>query len=230
MEHDINTLGTRALDLINEVNNCTPLLELLSGEICGSAWRDETNHLPEYINYGMGETRIVFWDNNKCDYVFKINFTDNYKDYGGDEAFLYKKAKELGIESCFAWTAKVAEWEDIDIYAMEYCNISDMDNSDNSYFYHRERFCNENGWDIDNLTDKEQEIVSRNCNHYNCGSHDGMIDFAGSQWEEYKYNTFLSMVDHYGMNDLHSGNWGYRDNGDFVLTDYAGYESIIVRD
>lgn len=224
MDHDIQALGFKAESLINELITAANFNDFLNGTQSYYDWLwDNREYIPSHIESSNGATRIVFWDKDECDYVFKINMNREDIDYGKQEAYIYQKAIDAGIEDHFAWTAKVYSCYGLDVYAMEYCSVDCDKTSSESWDYHARVICEEEGWDFDNLTSEEQEQLQCYVEDAEYAQTDGMLEFARSQMTYTDFHSFYDFIDDMRLNDLHCGNWGYRGD-QLILVDYAGYE------
>jgi len=221
----ILSLGHKAETLIEELKAAANFESFLNGEQDYYDWLwDNSKSIPEHIGTANGATRFVFWDNDEPSCVFKINMYRGGIDYGKQEVYIYNKAVERGVEEHFAWAAKVYSYGANDVYAMEYCSVDYDRTSDESWEYHARAICAEEDWDYDNLSDYEQEQLQCYVEDSEYAQTAGMLEFARSQmsWEE--FYDFRGFINDMGLNDLHCGNWGYRNCDKLVLVDYAGYE------
>ena len=120
MTHNINEIREQAQDLMQELINEAGFGAFLKGNMTWHDWfgRARRNgHIPSHIRITSGCTRMVFWDEDNCDYVFKLNIYPDEIDYGASEVFIYERACDAHIEQCFAWTAKVIDDEKFPIWS-----------------------------------------------------------------------------------------------------------------
>ena len=169
-----------------------------------------------YLVHGM--TRVVVI-NEDFPWVLKFNFKNEKmrRDYNFLEAKYYELACEEGIEEFFAATYFLKNIDDVDVYVQEKVE-ADEDAVSSSFFeytlenYFSDRVVeneededklNDDAWDEANSLDNEERIYAMIENYSDARR---VVDFASK----------------YQINDLHSGNWGYRD-AQPVLIDYSGY-------
>lgn len=186
-------------------------------------------------HYGLwfdcGATRIVIGDEYD-DYIIKFQTDHSGVDYGSIEAWVYADAKEQGFESKFALCEKLLDYvyfaEDgtkfiypIYVYERVYCNYDTI--SDDSYGYHYNSFCEQE--DIDPSLDESRDRYYNEDGNYSGSA--AMMEFAFNFWHEGLAfeEKFMKFLREHHVNDMHAGNWGYRDN-DLVMTDYAGYGEL----
>lgn len=181
-------------------------------------WRDTfyENDLESKLEIDLagGCTRFVLVPRSG-NYVFKIQYDfDKDIDYCANEAAVYVAAEQEGVADFFAWTACIGVYGATPVYAMEKVDVDEDRNCEDSYFYHCEQWKEENGCDDDDEVDPGDY-----------DDHDGMIEYAIAHNGDLMRKA-VKLIDNIGINDLHSGNWGYR--GDvFVLVDYGGYRTLL---
>ena len=159
--------------------------------------------------FHSGCSRVVLVPN--CgDYVFKFQYDDGDTiDYCKQECVVYGMAKERGVEEYFAWTECLGQYGRALVYVMEKVEVNESRNSDESYRYHAEKWKDEHPDEDFDECDIDYDDT------------DGMIEFAIAHNGGYMESA-IDLICELGINDLHSGNWGFR--GDvLVLTDYGGY-------
>lgn len=225
-EASILSLGHKAETLIEELKAAANFENFLNGDQDYYDWLwDNSKSIPEHIGFANGATRFVFWDKDEPSYVFKINiYHHDDIDYGKQEVYIYNKAVEQGVEEHFAWAAKVYSYGANDVYAMEYCSVDCDRTSSESWEYHARAICEEENWDFDHLSDEEQEQLQCYVEDSEYAQTTGMLEFARSQMSRDEFHDFYDFITDMDINDLHCGNWGYRNCDKLVLVDYAGYE------
>lgn len=197
----------RAIDL--DFNN--PFRVLDDYELC-----------PDYIHWGYGATRIAVWD-DEHDFVIKFARDVEYEKYTEAEVDLYSRAKELGIETHFAWIDKFASSYTEDdgtympaIYVAEFLYCDDNEVGEVAWDYGYERYCESLGLDSsdeDNMDSYNDERIDEK---------DEILDYFLSQMsEEDRTKTYNFIYDN-DINDLHSGNYSFRGK-QLVIHDYAGW-------
>ena len=165
-----------------------------------------------------GMTRIVVICED-LPWVLKFNFQDKNmrQDYNLLEATNYKRACEEGVEEFFAATYYLGVVDGIMTYAQEKVEANEDVVSSSFFEYTLETYfsdrvveneededkLNDDAWDEANCLDNEDRIYAMIENFKD----------ARRVWE---------FTDKYDINDLHSGNWGYRGKQP-VLIDYSGY-------
>lgn len=192
-------------------------------------------HRQVYTEHGASKFVII---DKSCSHVVKIPFhgTEHYEDiyneetdeyeytddsyfedfygamtdgwnYCGDEAYIYSLAEEAGFEKFFAETKLLTytKREGIPIYIQERV----------------ESFSR--GKTKSKASEKSKEIaeVYHNNVHLARIHKDWIADAIEFYGEDY-VREFLEWYKEYA-NDLHSGNIGYRFNGEPVILDYSGY-------
>lgn len=222
----------RLLDALNnEYNFGDQILGTEDAECALDHW-GEKNDAEENLSawFGCGATRIVIGD-DRCDWVLKIGMDRSDFDYGALEVETYEDAVREGIDKCFAQVELLCRYEfhDADgnteifpVYIMECCACGYDQISDDSCNYHFTSFCEENG--LDQQSDESWDEFYHVHDDCQYADSEGMMEYALSVMrltDEEKDIFFNVLTAHY-VNDLHAGNWGYRDNM-IVLIDYAGY-------
>lgn len=186
-------------------------------------------------HYGLwfdcGATRIVMGDEND-DYIIKFQTDGCGVDYGSIEATVYADAIKEGFESKFVFCEKLFDYVHVAkdgteycypiyVYERVYCSYDTI--SDDSYDYHYKSFCEQE--DIDPELDSSRDRYYQEDGRYS-GSAE-MMEFAFNFWHEGLefQERFIRFLRKHYVNDMHAGNWGYRDN-ELVMTDYAGYGEL----
>ena len=162
------------------------------------------------IYFGCGCTRLVVFSADS-NYVFKIQYdTSDPVDYSRNERYVYSRAKELGCEEYFAWVDCIGRYGSVLVYAMEKVEVNEDQNSEDSYLYHVEQ------WHEEHDDEDEDDM---DLGEYD--DHFGMIEYAIA-YNGGNMSKAADLLSELGVNDLHSGNWGYRGRT-FVAVDYGGY-------
>ena len=187
---------------------------------------DHSDENREKVGWAYGCTRLVFWDPNRCDYVFKMNLPNTTINYSSSEAYIYGKACEEGVGEWFAsayFLERIA-YKGVfkSIYVMEYCSVNEEELVSNVYDSAIRSYCASRNIDWDNISDEDYDEVTRSIDYCECSTE--------SEVEKYLRATFSDSSDlfvflrKYGVNDTHSGNWGWNHLGHLVLLDYGGYK------
>lgn len=180
-----------------------------------------------YLDSNSGATKgILFFKD--LDVVIKIPFIGEescYEDdviefYGADgdwdycrlEANLYNCAKEKKIEIFFAETKYITTIQDYPIYTQPIVQIFYNSNIHKSF--------DESNKDYIKIKDslvKTSRIIADNY-----GLESEWLFIAFKKYGFYMLKKFLTFLKDYDINDLHSGNIGYKNNLP-ILLDYSGY-------
>lgn len=188
------------------------------------------------MNYGLrfyrGETKGCIVDCERQDWVIKVPFDRSTNpgnrrnedgtsiNYCALEAEKYAKACAKGIEDCFAATYEIGEINGVKVYLQEFANVDENSTDDSFYeyafeqvekYYNRdkededseERFRDEI-WDFIHEMDDQERICAVFGNHKNL-------------------RKICNFIDDEDINDLHSANWGFTNDGREVIIDYSGY-------
>ena len=180
---------------------------------------DNFNNLDDAgYHFNGGACRAVI-SNDNWEFVFKIHVSKYDKvNFCANEEFLYRKAKEEGIESAFAECVLVGIFFGQEVYAMEYCDCDEDSISDESYNYHFAKYCEDEGLDpssdeaMDEFSDVGYEYEEQDC----------ILEMAGHRWGREFANRVEDFFHRFSINDCHSANWGWK-NDELVVVDYAGY-------
>jgi len=172
---------------------------------------------PDWVSAEWGMTKFVLWENTKP-YVLKIPFrgkmTFKDQDYCRIELRNYFRAYETPIEDCFAWVDYLFEYHGCPIYIMEKVEC-DEERTESRAF---SAYCSHS------LSYLCGDISQEDMYDYFDDSNDRerMIGLLTEEWGEEKAENFLDFCSENNINDLHSGNFGYR-NGMLVIIDYSGF-------
>lgn len=233
MEHDIEAIRNEGLELLNLLKKNAHFDLFLNGDMRYDEWLHAFRaHIPAFISFSSGCTRLVFWNNSARDYVFKMNIYvgQNEIDYGKQEEYIYQRACEWGVQNCFAWTAKIIEDGMRSIYAMDYCHVDGPELSAEAYELFARQYCIDEGWDYDDLTDDQREDIGCALDDGEYAGTEGMLAYAEGYIDTVDLDALRSFINHYQLNDLHCGNWGFRSNQEFVIVDYAGWERELIKE
>lgn len=150
-----------------------------------------------------------YYDEDRDEYCFReFSATD---DYCAEEAVIYQKAKENGIEMLFAETKKVGTVQDYDIYTQPIVKIF-YDSTEHTHF-------NSNDKKYLKVKDSLEKITSK----YELYSlPEEWLFNVLKKYGFYMFKKFLNFIKENNVNDLHSGNIGYKNNLP-ILLDYSGY-------
>lgn len=186
-------------------------------------WYDKKNSALDRIGVRItnGETKLVIIDRHIPNWVVKLCFKDNCfgKDYCEREADFYRSACEVDLGQFFAASYYVCEVAGYDIYAQEYAEPNDDVFSEsfseyvkNNFDYSREDYEDEYEYDeaiMDAVYDMDDEDRIN-----------AIFEGVAPAW---KIADLVDFIQGYGINDLHSGNWGMTRDYRVVVFDYSGY-------
>ena len=174
-------------------------------------YRTIGNEVAENIAFYWGASKLVIVDEDN-DWVLKIPFCDKSRNYCAVEAENYKKAVEAGVEEPFAACYFLMEYEGAPCYVMEKINCDEQAIESDFYEIGSDKLLGEMS---------EDEI----CSYLGSMDTDEILDQLLEFYYEAGFlreiNAFLSVN---SINDLHTGNLGYRGDK-LVFVDYSGYYS-----
>ena len=168
-----------------------------------------------FVEWGM--TKFVLWEET-LPYVLKIPFRGRMhiknQDYCKVELENYLKAYETPIEDCFAWTDFLFNYHGYPVYIMEKVEC----NEEETEFKAFDAYCSNSLFYL--CGDLSREDMYNNFDDSN--DRERMIGLLSKEWGEEIAEDFLDFCNENNINDLHSGNFGYRD-GQLVIIDYSGF-------
>ena len=173
-------------------------------EDCEEKSESHCANCPYHYNcYGDEENEYYDFEFASRDATFERKW-----DYCETEAWLYQKAKDNGLEICFAETALLGFVDGHPIYYQAKAQIY-------SDYYTSTRKSH---------TKEEKLNTEEACRRIEgwCFNVDWLTDFLFAFGDE-MFQSFMAFIKTYGIKDLHSGNVGYVDEMP-VLVDYSGYE------
>lgn len=229
MKHDIEKLKVRFRDLLDMLTDEYGMSEYIDDSDSESFeynW-EEFSEAVEDIDVWMatGASKVVIGDEMR-DYVIKFQLPGSDFNYCEREVETYHEAIALGLESRFAWCAKLFNYPFvrgkhviiIPIYVMEYCECGYESIDSEVHEYKYKEFCSEHGYEENE--DSLEEFGD------SCWDADGptVLEWAFSEWgsNEGERQEVISFLYKMRINDLHPGNWGWC-NGHLVMIDYSGY-------
>lgn len=187
-------------------------------------------------NYGLhfyrGETKGCIVDFNRQEWVIKVPFDRSTNprlrrnedgtsiNYCALEAEKYARACAEGIEECFAAIYEVGEINGVKFYLQEFANVDEDSTTDSFYEYASEQ--------VEKYFSRDEEDED-NERHFV----DEIWDFIDDMDDEERVSAVFNghknirkirnFIDDEEINDLHSGNWGFTNDGREVIIDYSGY-------
>ena len=200
VERIINTLEEEGYD-INETEALT------SGHYFGE------------IECEWGASRLVIWD-SFYDYVIKVPLEPEYEKYCQREVDIYEAAVEEGLEENFGCCAcyQNSIEDGIGIYVMEFLTGGEDDAYNSAWEYGYKAYCEREGLNSNSSEARERFESDYSYDYDN----EMMFDFFKSQ-DETKAISLDSFIYDWSINDLHPGNYLFRDNR-LVICDYGGWD------
>ena len=168
-----------------------------------------------------GYCRMIIFHED-WDYVIKFTYNEEAEmAYCANEEFLYTKAQEWGVAECFAGVYFLGEFDNTDIYLVERCDCDEDKMYSDSYDNQFRNFCKERGYSVEEANDDIYEEFQEEYDGDWC-CQEGMLELAASKWGRELAAKVCEFLDHFGVNDCHSANWGYLGT-QLGIIDYAGY-------
>jgi len=184
------------------------------------------NSVPGSIQLSGGETKAVIWD-NEMPYVLKIPYFSTKtvdKNYCDREVDFYAEAEEAGLEDCFAWCDFLFFFHNCPVYIMEWADCDEGAIGDSAYDASFRLACAQEG--ISEGSENYDRFVDEfSDSYYNCDCDTQILDLLDEVWGYQKARAFNDFCYDHGINDRHTGNWGYVD-GRLVIIDYSGYYGV----
>ena len=188
-------------------------------------------------NYGLhfyrGETKGCIVDFNRQEWVIKVPFDYSTNpmrcknedgtpiNYCALEAEKYAKACAEGIEECFAAIYEVGEIDGVKFYLQEFANVDEDSTTDSFYEYASEQV--ENYFNRDEEDEDNEELFRSEIWDFisDMDDQERVIAVFNNHKNIRKICDFIEEED---INDLHSGNWGFTNDGREVIIDYSGFK------
>lgn len=174
-------------------------------------WVDNNEDKFEGTSFRCGATKICVIDDRLGDWVLKAGFDrstsryykerENDADYCELEAENYEKARAQGLERYFAQTFLFKEVDGVKFYWQEKVTVDE------------EEICRLSGCVSED--DNGEEYIDTDEFDDMCDDKRVEMLFNDKQLEEF--------IEENGINDLHSGNWGWTKDGRIVALDYSGF-------
>ena len=161
-----------------------------------------------------GATKFVFLFEDIPSCVIKVSCHGMLNDHCRIEAENFKKAQNAGLECYFAPTILFKEIDGVEFYLQERVEC-DTDGIDSEMYAYAEKICfsDKNAMDEDEFNDLLDEMI------FDFDIEDSIKAVFG---EDYKTEMLIKFCEKNKINDLHAGNYGYKN--DFpVILDYSGY-------
>ena len=231
--HDFAECVSELHDLVEELVEKYEFNDVLTHKICLGEWYDKylrlTRRQASHIYITSGCTRMVFWDDDYCDYVYKIDFDEKDRNFTADERRLYEAAIEEDVDQFFAWISPRIDVKGLGFYGMEFCEIDDEGLSNDIYKHFLPRACGdlEIEHDSQHFTDEEVDQIDEWFGS-DSGDSSWVTEYMAEVFGYDEYQKLDRFIDKHHIDDLHAGNWGRTEEGKYVITDYAGYGLIPV--
>lgn len=220
----MNTISSHYKELLDFLYNRHNFADFLEygTEDSFMNWQYELPKLSLEINWGS--SKGVIFDPDLPSYVLKFPF-DFYRsrarNYCEIEYDNYQAAENFPeILDRFAWMDFLFTYKGYPVYIMEKVNCNDREILSRafnfSYFSYRKR--------NKTISISEEEILDNFSDLFHCyySPREQMSDLLINQIGRARTELFWDFCEAREINDLHSGNWGLREN-DLVLVDYSGY-------
>ena len=175
-------------------------------------WCDE-----ECIGIHRGATKMVF-EFEDLDFVLKIGFESTSKQNYEDLEFeKYQLAKTHGFAEYLAKIDYVCKFDGLNVYGQEKCTC-DMEYTDSViHKYSLDTIRQDDGESKEAYLDRVYDYEDDYCeeDYFDC------FFSAGRDWHDIR--EFLDFCDENDINDLHKGNFGVNEKGQWVIVDYSGF-------
>lgn len=159
-----------------------------------------------------GATRVVVIP-EFSNWVLKFTYIEKYQlDYNAIELKKFQLACDKELDKYFAAIYYLGSLYGMDVYIQEKVKIDEELTSDSFINYTIDNYYS----DVDCEDEETYDQVC--CDSYELDNEERIGAMLGA----YDANELIDFCSYYDINDLHSGNWGYRDN-EPVLVDYAGF-------
>ena len=236
MLHNIVELRERFGSLLDTLCNDYGFGACVDGGTCSEdieyeweGYNDAADNLGIWT--GSGVTKFVIGTDD-CDYIIKFCPNSEGFDYCAREVEVYEEAVHAGHADKFAWCAKLFDYDfnsfiSLPVYVMEWCQCGYDQIDDEMDDYHYSKYCSSHH------SEKNDDMLEEYLNSEERQSKDyaeRMMEWAYSVWG-LDYNapvvpeagmTIAEFMRKMFINDIHAGNWGWKDNR-LVLVDYSGY-------
>lgn len=162
-----------------------------------------------------GASRFVFVA-EKENWVVKVDRVVDaryQRSFCEEELEFWEEAKRLGCESCLAPVLAAGKFGEIEWLAQAKLKVDKE--SENSVEELSLDFA-QSQLDPDDFEDENDFLEEAQSNADYLSSFDQVVAVCGDV-------QLAQLVDSWGLNDLHSGNWGWNEDGALVLFDYAGW-------
>lgn len=187
-------------------------------------WYDKRCNSEDF-SAAYGATKMVLWEDT-LPYVIKVPFLDSrsgFRDYCRIELSNYKKVQKIPeIVDMFAEVEFLFEYCGFPVYIMEKVSCDEEEISSRAYEAAFDFSREQHGMYNDGSPEYEGFCDNFCSNYYNWSAEEQMEDFLFGEWGFTTMKKFEDFCSKNNINDLHSGNWGWRKDR-LVVVDYSGY-------
>lgn len=217
--HTLNRTNEQIIEDLVSFNEETKFFE--NRDKISSCFFNDNKTATDKMRIYSGSTRICV----VCDdwnFVLKANIDRCDKiNYNESELFIYDKAVKYGVDEFFAWCQPSVEFYGLKFIAMEFCDVDEDRLSDEISSDSYQNYCRQHGYDPKDVNSEEEYFDSISDKDFS--SPEMVMDYVRTKYEcNKKFSAFEDFLEKFGVNDCHSGNWGYRGKN-LVVTDYAGF-------
>lgn len=199
------------------------LHEVIKGEADNNEFFEDVKDYADKngISFFHGASKLVIID-EESDWVIKLSYDCSVdvdegmeSDYCKRELYNYEKACEEGVDKFFAEIHMIGEVDGIEVYLQEKLKVDDGVEEDVDKIFRDYAYSlDESYYDEIEDDDERESILADDVYEMDEGERiEAIFGF------EKRLITFIEDND---INDLHSGNFGYR-GADLVIMDYSGW-------
>lgn len=221
----------RALDIVRDLIPYG-LHEAIKGEEDNKEFFEEAKDYANKngISFFCGASKLVIVD-EESDWVIKLSFDCSVdvdegmeSDYCKRELYNYEKACEEGVEKFFAEICMVGEVDGIEVYLQEKLKVDDGVEKDVDQIFRDYVYSLDESY-YDDIEDEDERNAILTDDVYEMDEEERIEAIFGFD------ERLITFIENNDINDLHSGNFGYR-GADLVIMDYSGWNvySIEERD
>lgn len=221
----------RALDIVKDLIPYG-LHDALKGEEDNKEFFEDAKDYADKngISFFHGASKLVIID-EESDWVIKLSYDCSIdvdegmeSDYCKRELYNYEKACEEGIDKFFAEIHMVGEVDGIEVYLQEKLKVDDGVEEDVDKIFRDYVYSLDESY-YDDIEDEDERRALLADEVYEMDEGERIEAIFG--FEE----RLITFIENNDINDLHSGNFGYR-GADLVIMDYSGWNvySIEERD
>lgn len=212
----------RALDIVKDLIPYG-LHDALKGEEDNKEFFEDAKDYADKngISFFHGASKLVIID-EESDWVIKLSYDCSIdvdegmeSDYCKRELYNYEKACEEGIDKFFAEIHMVGEVDGIEVYLQEKLKVDDGVEEDVDKIFRDYVYSLDESY-YDDIEDEDERRALLADEVYEMDEEERIEAIFG--FEE----RLITFIENNDINDLHSGNFGYR-GADLVIMDYSGW-------